>query len=105
MAKFIGAIGFAEQKEVAPDVYEDVITERKYVGNITRNTVRWNEGSNINDEMRLDHAISIVADPYLSTHIASIRYITWEGSKWKVTSNQINRPRIVLQIGAQYHGA
>lgn len=104
MAKYAGKIGFAESKETAPDVWEDVIIERAYVGNITRDTFRWNQGAAVNDTLRLDHGISIIADPYLTHHISSIRYITWSGSKWKVVSTQILRPRIVLQIGEEYHG-
>lgn len=103
MARFYGAIGFAEQTETAPGVWRDHIVEREYKGDITRNTVRWNQGSEVNDELRIDNAISIISDPYSERHVSAMRYVTWFGQKWKITSAQIQRPRIILQLGGEYH--
>ncbi len=36
MAKFYEAIGFAEQKETSPGVWQDVIIERQYKGDVTK---------------------------------------------------------------------
>lgn len=103
MARFYGAIGFAEGDVTAPGVFRESIVERPYRGDFVRDTVRWNTGSEMNDELRMDHSISIISDPYAETHVSLIRYVTWMGSKWKVTSVQIQRPRIILQIGGEYH--
>ena len=104
MARFYGKIGFAEQKEVKPDVWKDVIVERPYVGSFVRNTIRWNQGSEINDDVRLDEAVSIISDPYILQHSAVIRYVDWQGTKWKIMSIQINYPRVILQLAGEYHG-
>lgn len=103
MARFYGAIGFADQVETKPGVWQDKITERKYKGDITRNTVRWNQGSAMNDPMRIDNAISIIADPYSTSHVSAMRYVVWLGQKWKITSVQIQHPRLILQLGGEYH--
>ena len=104
MARYYGAIGFADgQKETAPGVWVDNIVEHPYRGEVTRNQVRWTQGSEVNDPLRIDNAISVISDPYLERHVSGIRYITLMGSKWKVTSVSIQRPRLVLQIGGLYH--
>lgn len=103
MTRFSGVIGFAEQVETKPGIWESQITERHYKGSITRNQVRWNQGSDINDDLRIDNEISVVSDPFLIDHLGVIRYIEWMGSKWKVTSMMIQPPRVVLQIGGVYH--
>ena len=103
MPRYYGNIGFQEQVETAPGVWREKIVERQYRGEITRNQLRWNSGSEMNDDLRIDNAISIVFGPYLEQHISSIRYVTWMGSKWKVTSLSIQRPRVVLQLGGLYN--
>ena len=103
MPRYYGAIGFQEQVETAPGVWREQIVERQYRGEIIRNQIRWNTGSEMNDELSIDNAISIVFDPYFEHHISSIRYIVWMGSKWKVTSLSIQRPRVVLQLGGLYN--
>lgn len=104
MTRYSGLIGFAKQVETSPGVWEEEITERHYKGDVTRNQTRWSEGSEINDEFRIDNEVSIVRDPFLDVNLPAIRYVTWMGSKWKVTSIQIREPRLILQIGGVYHG-
>lgn len=105
MTRFYGFIGFADGEiETSPGVWNENIVEHNYRGEITRNQVRWTTGSEVNDPLRIDNAISVISDPYLERHVSDIRYITWMGSKWKVTSVSIQRPRIMLQIGGLYHG-
>jgi hypothetical protein len=38
MAKFYGEIGYGESVEKAPGVWDDVITVRKYYGEVIRNS-------------------------------------------------------------------
>lgn len=104
MARYYGAIGFADgEVETAPGSWSEKIVEHPYRGEITRNQVRWTQGSEMNDPLRIDNAISVISDPYLERHVSDIRYITWLGSKWKVSSVSIQRPRLILQIGGLYH--
>lgn len=103
MTRFCGLIGFAVQVETSPGVWRERITERRYKGDVTRNQTRWNQGSGANDDFRVDNEISIVSDPFLDAHLPTIRYVTWMGSKWKVTSVMVRSPRLVLQIGGVYN--
>lgn len=104
MAKYCGVIGYAIQKETSPGVWDDVITEKVYRGDIILNQQRWQPGEKVNDNFNIDNSISIVADAFAYTNFGNIKYIVWQGQKWKIQSLSINRPRIVLQIGGLYNG-
>lgn len=105
MAKFLGKVGYGESVETAAaGVYDDVITERTYSGDVLRNTRRLREGENVNDDITVGNMISIVADAYASNHFHAIRYVEWAGSLWKVTEVEVQRPRLLLRLGGVYNG-
>lgn len=99
MAKFYGAIGYALQQETAPGVWEDVIVERIYRGDVILNQFRWQSSERLNDNLNIDNSLSILADDFAYKHLENIVYVEWHGSKWKVQSLSIKRPRLILQIG------
>lgn len=103
MAKFHGVIGYAVQTETAPGVWQDVITEKEYSGDVLQNQQRWQNSENLNDDFNIDNSISIVADPFVLNNLGYMKYVTWMGTKWKIKSVSINRPRVVIQIGGIYH--
>jgi hypothetical protein len=104
MAKFYGVIGYSENKETKPGVWEDVISERNYSGDVQRDTRRWQTGENLNDDLTVNNLISIVADPFAYQNFQGIRYVGWMGSFWKITSVEVQRPRLLLTIGGVYNG-
>lgn len=104
MAKFYGAIGYGETMETAPGVYQDVITEHNYRGDITRNTRRLEDGDKVNDDISVSNSISIVADEYANEHFFAIRYVRWAGTLWKVSNVEVQSPRLLLTLGGVYNG-
>lgn len=104
MAKYFGRIGYAETVETVPGVWEEVIQERQYYGDVIRNARRWENGESLNDNLVVSNSISIVADDYAYQHFAYIRYVEWMGVLWKPSSVEVQRPRIILQIGGVYNG-
>ena len=104
MARFYGAIGYAETTETAPGVWTEGITERNYSGDVIRNTRRWQSGENLNDNLTIDNVFSIVSDPYAEQNFHNMRYITWMGASWKITSVEVQRPRLLLTVGGVYNG-
>lgn len=103
MAKFFGAIGFAETIEVQPGVYIDRITERNYYGELIRNTSRWTTSQeSINDDLNINNQISIIADPYAVNNFHSMKYIEFMGAKWKITNVEVSYPRLILSVGGVY---
>ena len=104
MAKFFGAIGYAETKETTPGVWEEQIAERTYYGDLIRNTRRLQTSDKLNDDINITNEISIVADPFAYQHCSEIIYVEYMGSKWKVSDVEPIFPRLRLTIGGVYNG-
>ena len=104
MAKYYGAIGYAETKETSPGIWTEAITERKYYGDVIRNARRLENGEHLNDDINVNNSISIVADAFAYENFFSMRYVTWMGARWKVTNVEVQRPRLILTIGGVYNG-
>lgn len=104
MAKFYGEIGYGETVETAPGVWEDVITEKSYYGDVIRNSRRLQEGEGVNNDLSVGNSISIVADAYANEHFFAIRYIRWAGTLWTVSNVDVQSPRLVLRLGGVYNG-
>lgn len=104
MAKFCGKVGFGIAGEAGPGIWKTVIKERTYYGDVIRNIRHWQDGESVNDDLKMNNSISILADAYLYDHIAAVRYIKWMGNLWKISSIEIQRPRLILQIGGVYNG-
>lgn len=99
MAKFYGAIGFAEIDESVPGVHNEKIVERNYYGDLLRNTRRLESTSQLNDNLNIANEISIVADPYANDHFYAMRYVEFMGARWKVTNVEVKPPRLILTVG------
>ena len=104
MAKFYGSIGFAETVKTKPGVHEEQIVERKYYGDLIRNTRRLQSADQLNDNIDIANEISIVADPYANDHFYAMRYIEFQGAKWRVTNVNVQFPRLVLTVGGLWNG-
>lgn len=103
MAKFYGKVGFMETKETSPGNWEEQKTERYYYGDVNRNMRRWDSSSNQNDNLNVNNEISIVSDPYAVQNFHAIRYVEWMGALWKVSSVDVQYPRLTLSIGGVYN--
>lgn len=102
MAKYYGMIGFATQEETKPGIWEDVIVERPYKGDVLRNGRRYDRSENINDDFTITNQFSIVSDAFLYSHIPALRYLEYMGSKFKIVSAEIDRPRVTISVGGVY---
>lgn len=104
MSKWFGKIGFeTETTEVTPGVWGPSITEREYYGDLLRLNRRLQTSDKVNDDLTFSNQLSIVADPYATENFAMIRYATFGNSKWKVTSVEVQYPRLVLEFGGVYN--
>lgn len=105
MAKFYGVIGYAQTVETEPGIWEEVITERNYYGELNRNSRNLQTSGNVNDNINISNEISILADPYANEHIYSMRYVEFMGAKWKVNNVEVKYPRLILSVGGLYTDA
>ena len=104
MAKFYGVIGYAVTEETEPGVYEERIVEKEHFGDVVRNTRRLSNAAKVNDDITISNQISIVADPFANNNFHSMRYVSFMGSKWKVTEVEVQYPRLILTLGGVYNG-
>lgn len=104
MAKFYGVIGYAQTEQSKPGVWTETIVERKYYGELVRNTRRLQSGDKINDDVNVSNEISIISDPFANENFHSMRYIEFMGAKWKITNVEVKYPRLILTIGGVYNG-
>lgn len=103
MAKFYGMIGYASTKEVRPGIWEDIITNRPYYGDLIRNTRKLQGSEQVNDNINIANEISIVADPFANENFHSMKYVEFMGAKWKITNVEVQYPRLILTVGGVYN--
>lgn len=103
MAKFYGKIGYVVTQETRPGIWKEVVTERNYYGDLTRNNRRLESNSQVNDSFNISNEISIVADPYARENFYSMRYVEFANAKWKISSVEVQYPRLILSIGGLYN--
>lgn len=104
MARFYGKIGYGVSEEAVPGVWSDEITERAYYGDILNELRSTSSSEKVNDDVRLQNRISIVADAYALGNYLQIKYVEWAGFLWTVQSVDVERPRLILSLGGVYNG-
>ncbi len=109
MARFSGTIGFLKTVETDPEnhpgVWNEVLTERRYYGDVLSNSRRWdqNGSSSLNDNLVINNRISVVADRFARANLGAMKFVRWLGDTWEITNAEIQYPRVILTIGGQYH--
>ncbi len=105
MAKFYGAVGYnLGTVETKPGVYEEVIEEHNYFGDVIRNTRQLADNGEVNSDISVSNSISILADAYANNHFFAIRYVKWAGALWTVDDVEVQAPRLLLRLGGVYNG-
>lgn len=105
MARFSGLVGYGTPTETSEGVWEDVITEVKYNGDMVRNAFRREVSDAINSDITLNASVSIVADDYARGHVDAIKYVVVAGTRWIVSTVDIQSPRLILRLGGVYNGS
>lgn len=103
--KFYGVVAYAITEEVIPGKWKERVVEKQYRGDITRVSRRLQSADKVNDDIRINNEIRILADAFAYQNFQNIRYVVWMGTKWKVESVTVDRPRLVLEIGGEYNGS
>lgn len=101
MTKFSGIVGFkSDQVESEPGVWTETYTERHMTGSVIRAATAVTSDSVINSDIKMNNSISVIGDQFSFENFSNIRYIIYMGQKWSVDNVQIQRPRIILEIGS-----
>lgn len=104
MAKYCGKIGYVVEEETVPGVWDKVVKERTYYGdiiNIRRDTN--NSANSDNDDILINSKLSIISDPFAKQNFNTMKYATINGVKWKIKSIDFNYPRMTIDLGGIYN--
>lgn len=104
MAKWYGKVGYAITEETKPGVWVEQITERSYYGDVIKNYRNLHASNQVNDNIDVSNEISILADPFAYNNFHSMRYVEFMGALWKISTVNVQHPRLILTIGGVYNG-
>ena len=105
MAKCFGKIVYLIEEETSPGIWKPSEKSRDFYGDLISNgRRRTSNESSINDDIVMSNSISIIADPFAIENCARIAYVMFRGNAWKVTSVDIQYPRLILTLGGTYNG-
>lgn len=104
MAKWYGQIGFEITRETDVDVWTEDIIERSYYGDILKNSKSAYSPNEINEGFNISNRISFIADPYAKENMYRMKYATFMGTRWKITSVDVDFPRLTISLGGIWNG-
>lgn len=104
MTRFRGTVGFSKLLETSPGVFTEQITRRTYKGELVREGNRWQPRDAVNDDFLVENRISVVGDQFMYSNVGAMRFIEFMGAKWKISSVEIKKPRIILYLSGVYNG-
>lgn len=104
MAKFYENIGYGVSAETRPGVWDEIITEKPYYGDVNKLSRRLRTDDKVVDDINIANEISILADPFAYENFSTIKYVEYMGAKWKVTNVEVKFPRLILVTGGLYNG-
>lgn len=107
MSKYYGLVGYSVTTEdpTRPGIWVDGITTQHYYGDVIRDTSKWDHNANSsNDNLSIDNKFSIIADSYAYNNFTNIKFIEYMGQYLRVSSVEVQRPRLILSIGGKWNG-
>ena len=105
MARFFGDIGFSKAVQTSPGVWtDDEIVPHKYKGDLLRVGRRWEKGESLNDDLIVNNYVSVVADSFMMENLHAMKWVECLGSKWKISSAEVEYPRVKLTLGGLWNG-
>lgn len=104
MSRYCGKIGFGIPTETSPGIWEQSnVVERTYYGDLIRNYRRLDSSEKVNDDISFNNQISIVADAFANRNIINMLYAEFMGTKWTITSVEVQEHRLILSLGGIYN--
>lgn len=103
MSKWYGKIGFGSTIETEPGIWEEVIEEKPYYGELLRMSRTLQMSASINGEFNISNQISILADPFASANVGRMLYVEFMGTKWRISNIEVQYPRLILTLGGVYN--
>ena len=94
-----GKIGYAMTTEDC-GIWKDEVTEKEYKGDLTKNSVRLQSTSSVNNDFLVQNQISVVADPFAYANFQYMKYIEIMGVMWSISSVELQYPRLLISVAS-----
>lgn len=104
MTKYAGLVGYVTEEQTVPGVWSPVENPKHMKGDLIRQTSSSQNGDKVNDDVSLNHRVSLMGDAYAFGNYYNIKWIEIDGRKWKVDSVEVQRPRLILSLGGIWNG-
>lgn len=102
MSRFSGKLGFVMTRETEEGVWLEDKFEIPVKGTIRSLYIRNDNNASVNTNLRLTNEISVLLNSKIQTHLETLKYVVWKGSKWEVQSIGVNYPRLTINLGGLY---
>lgn len=102
--RFYGPVGFVSTVIDDYGVATEVVTEKKYYGDVLILGYRLDDNQVVNRDIQLSNRVSLLADQYAFENASYIAYVTIAGTKWAVSSIAYEDKRIVCSFKGIYRG-
>ena len=60
MSRWYGKIGFSVQEETSPGIWNEVVVEKNYYGDISNRSRRWQQGQDLIDDITITNELTIM---------------------------------------------
>lgn len=103
MTRYSGLVGYGQQVEVEPGVWDTEDKEVMMKGDLLRQNANIQD-SGINDKVSLNHRVSLIGDAYAFDNYYNMKWVTVNGFKWTVSAIELQRPRLIVTLGGIWNG-
>jgi len=102
--KYSGKLGIVVEEETSPGVWEDRITEQEVLGDMKTLTETHASEDGIHPKVSSTRSVSVGALGIGPRDNSMIKYATYAGKRWTLSSIVDEPPNIRLYFGEEYHG-
>lgn len=100
--KYLGEVGFIINEQTEPGVWKSQEVTQEVRGDIIQNTVSWQEGDKINADVKFQNRISVVLTNFVMRNMMALRWITYNGVRFKISKIELKPPRMIFTMGDEY---
>lgn len=104
MAKYHGKIGYIIPTEEYPGKWKDKAIEREAYGDFLEDRASIQQADKISKNISMSGRLVVMIDKFAMTNFQHIRYATYMGTAWSVTSVRPAYPKLHLTLGEMYNG-
>lgn len=102
--RYAGHLGIVEEVETSPGVWEDRITEQEVLGVMKTLTETHASEDDVHAHVSSTRSVVVGALGIGPQDHSNIKYATYAGKRWTLSSIVDEPPNVRLYFGEEYHG-